>query len=144
MAGELGLGTRIRFLGDVPATAMPGLSRRAAVVVVPSVPSKGVEEATSISVLEAQACARPVIASSLGGLREIIVDGETGILFPPGDATALADAITHVLADAGDASRLGVTAAANVLQHHSHIAGALQYAEVYRALGVGGGPGQPG
>jgi glycosyltransferase involved in cell wall biosynthesis len=136
---ELGLEAHVRFLGDVSAAAMPGLCRRAALVVVPSVPSKGVEEATSIAVLEAQACARPVVASALGGLREIIVDGETGALFPPGDAAALAAAAARVLTDPGYAARLGAAAATHIREHHSHLAGARQYAEVYRTL-VGGGP----
>jgi glycosyltransferase involved in cell wall biosynthesis len=134
--GDLGVGSQVRLLGDVAATDMPGLTRRAALVIVPSVPSKGVEEATSISVLEAQACARPVVASRLGGLPEIVADGMTGLLFPPGDAAALATAVQRILAQPALAASLGAAAAAGVREHHSHVAGARRYAEVYRALGA--------
>ena len=53
------------------------------------------------SILEALACERPVVATSVGGIPEQIVDGETGLLTPPGDAGAMADAIASLLDDVG-------------------------------------------
>lgn len=58
-------------------------------------------------VIEAGAMARPVIASRLGGMTELVDDGRTGLLVPPGDADALADAITRVLGDPALARRMG-------------------------------------
>jgi glycosyltransferase involved in cell wall biosynthesis len=136
LIAELGVPDSVLLCGDVPAELMPAWCARAAVVVVPSVPSLGVEEATSISVLEAQACARPVVASALGGILEIVADGKSGLLFPPGDDTALAAAITRVLADPLLARALGEGASAEVFEHHSHVAGARAYAAVYEELGV--------
>jgi glycosyltransferase involved in cell wall biosynthesis len=133
---SLSLASSVRLLGTAPQSRMPGYVRRAAAVIVPSVPSKGVEEATSIAALEGQACARPVIASAIGGLREIVTDGVTGTLVPAGDAGALADAIARVLGDADFAARLGTAGAANVRDHHSHVAAARRYVEVYRAVGA--------
>lgn len=132
----LSLENFVSLPGAMTQARMPGCIRRAAAVIVPSVPSKGVEEATSIAALEGQACGRPVIASALGGLREIIEDGVTGLLVPAGRADSLADAIGRVLSDADLAARLGGAGAAHVRDHHSHVSAARRYADVYRAIGT--------
>jgi glycosyltransferase involved in cell wall biosynthesis len=59
------------------------------------------------AVLEAMACARPVVASAVGGIPEQVTEGETGFLTPPGDAEAMAAAIASVVADESLAQRLG-------------------------------------
>ena len=51
--------------------------------------------------------ARPVVATAVGGTPELVVDGETGLLVPPGDSAALAGAISGLLSDRELASRLG-------------------------------------
>jgi glycosyltransferase involved in cell wall biosynthesis len=58
-------------------------------------------------VIEAGAMAKPVVASRLGGVEELVDDGRTGLLVPPGDPAALADAIVRVLLDPGLARRMG-------------------------------------
>lgn len=58
-------------------------------------------------VIEAGAMAKPVVASRIGGVEELVVDSETGLLVPPGDAAALAQAMVSVLRDADLARRLG-------------------------------------
>ncbi|NOT34525.1 MAG: glycosyltransferase family 4 protein [Candidatus Eisenbacteria bacterium] len=123
-----------RLIGEAGLERMPGWIRRSDVVVVPSVPSKGVEEATSISAIEAQACGRPVVASAIGGLREIIRDGETGLLVPAGSAPALAEAVLRALREPGLATRLETAAALEVTSLRSHEAGAARYVEVYETL----------
>lgn len=62
-------------------------------VVIPSVTYKGLEEPLGITALEAMACGVPVIASKIGGLKEIIKDGYNGILIPEGDYIAITEAI---------------------------------------------------
>jgi glycosyltransferase involved in cell wall biosynthesis len=68
---------------------------RCSIAVAPSV----CPEAFGIVVLEAMACGRPVITSRTGGLSEIVVDGETGLLVPPGDSIALTTALKRLLTD---------------------------------------------
>lgn len=136
LVGRLDAGPVVRFLGGVPPERMPGWHRRADVVIVPSIPHKGIREATSISVLEAQACGRPVVASAVGGLLEIVSDGVDGRLVPPGDDEGLAEVIASLLADPEARDRLGGAAAARVRAEHSHLVGARSYAAIYRALGV--------
>jgi len=78
----------IRFLGDVEHDRMQDLYNSANIVVIPSL-----AEARSLSALEAMACEKPVIATRVGGMPEIVKDGFNGILVNPGDVGDLADAI---------------------------------------------------
>jgi glycosyltransferase involved in cell wall biosynthesis len=64
-------------------------------------------EGLPMSVLEAMAAGLPVVASAVGGVPELVVDGETGVLVPPGDSAALARALETVVADPGLRDRLG-------------------------------------
>ena len=128
-----GLENHVRFLGSVPTSQMPGWCARASVAIVPSVPSKGVEEATSISAIEGQACGLPVVASDLGGLREVVTHDVNGLLTPPGDARALADAVQHLLADPALAKRLGDGGAENVRSSHSLEVWTRRFEEVFQA-----------
>lgn len=100
-ASERGLEGRVRLLGrreDVPA-----LLHACDLAVVASIGSEGFSRAA----LEAMASARPVVATGVGALPEIVADGETGLLVPPGDVGALAGAIGRVLAEPEFAARLG-------------------------------------
>ncbi|HVD37634.1 MAG TPA: glycosyltransferase family 4 protein [Solirubrobacterales bacterium] len=60
--------------------------------------------------LEAAAAGKPIVASDIGGLRDIVVDGETGILVPPDDRPALVDGLTRLVGDAELRERMGVAA----------------------------------
>jgi glycosyltransferase involved in cell wall biosynthesis len=99
-ARELGLGDAVRFLGFV--SPIEAAIEDAAVVVVPSL-----GEGFGMVALEAMERARPVIASAVGGLPEIVADGETGIVVSPADAEALADAIVSLAADLPRAAAMG-------------------------------------
>lgn len=73
-------------------------------------------EGTPVSVIEAMAAGCPVVATRVGGVPDLITDGETGFLVPPSDAQALAAAILRVLRDQEAAGRMGRTARAFVRQ----------------------------
>jgi len=99
-AADLRIAHRVVFTGrreDVPA-----VTATLDVAVLPSY-----REAQGLSVLEAMALARPVVASNVGGIPEMIEDGVTGLLVPPRDAAALAAAIVRVLDDHPLADMLG-------------------------------------
>jgi glycosyltransferase involved in cell wall biosynthesis len=71
-------------------------------------------EGFGLVLLEAMAAGRPVVASAVGPIPEIVVDGVTGLLVPPGDAAALAAAITRLLTDPDLAAAFGRAGRARV------------------------------
>jgi starch synthase len=79
--------------------------RRCSVLALPSVDTtcygKPVEisELLGLALIEAMASGTPVVASRIGGVAEVVADGETGLLVPPGDVAALGDRLSTVLAD---------------------------------------------
>lgn len=133
-AAGLGIAERVHFLGSVPRPELLPLFSRAVAVLVPSVPVTGVVEATSLAVMEAMACGSVPIASAIGGLAELIADDETGLLVPPGDATALARAMTRVLTDAGVRNRLVATGTRKVETEYSNEAWLDRILGVYQSV----------
>lgn len=67
-----------------------------------------VSEATPMVILEAMACAKPVVATQVGGVPEVVTDGETGILVPPRDPEAIAEAVLHLLNHPKEAREMGL------------------------------------
>jgi glycosyltransferase involved in cell wall biosynthesis len=88
--------------GFVSPTELQRLYARAAVVACPSR-----REGFGVACLEAMAHARPVVATNVGGLRDLVVDGETGLVVPPRDSAALRVALDRLLVDKALRRRLG-------------------------------------
>ena len=112
LAAELGLGQAVRFLGRVEGVTAE--MEQAAAVVVPSL-----GEGFGMVALEAAERGRPVIASAVGGLPEIVDDGRTGVLVPRADASALAAAIVDLARDPARAAALGRAARERALAEFS-------------------------
>lgn len=112
-ADAVGLGDHVRFTGlthDVPSYL-----QAADLFVLPSR-----REGLPVALLEAMACGLPAIASRLPGSTEAIIDsGANGVLVPPGDVDALAEAIATLLADADARRRLGAAARATISQRYA-------------------------
>jgi glycosyltransferase involved in cell wall biosynthesis len=87
---------------------------------------------------EAMACGLPVVATTGGALPEVVEDGVTGILVPPGDAPALAEAMRTLMGDAELRRRMGQAGRERVLEKFSWRKAALETEAVYRE--VLGGP----
>lgn len=105
-ADRLGLGGHVEWRGHLERPAMERALEPAWVQSVPSV----WEEPFGMVAAEAMMRGTAVVASRSGGLTEFVLDGETGVTVPPGDAPALAEALAGVLADRGHAERLGASA----------------------------------
>ena len=99
--GELGLESRVRFDGPLPQAELAAAMARARLLALPSY-SEGLPKV----LVEAMLCGTPVLASAVDGIPEIVEDGVTGWLVPPGDVDALADKLLHALCEA-DVDRMG-------------------------------------
>jgi glycosyltransferase involved in cell wall biosynthesis len=108
LAGRLGVSDRVEFMGFLGEDAKIAMLQRAHVVVNPS--SK---EGWGVTVIEANACGTPVIASDVPGLRDAVVDGKTGFLVPFGDIEACAGRMLEVLEDHSLRERLSKAAIAH-------------------------------
>jgi spore coat protein SA len=87
-----------------------------------------------LAAIEAMASGTPVVASRLGGLAEVVVDGETGFLVEPGDSEELGARLEALLADSQLARRMGEAARRMVLERYTWDACARRCLEAYRQL----------
>ncbi len=119
-----GLAERVRFLGwqENLAAIMP----RWSVFALPSM-----DEGLPIVVLEAMASSLPVVASTCGGLPEVVEDGSTGWLVPPNDPEALAERLRRLLLNPEQRRAMGAAGRARVEQHFSLARMAAEIAHIY-------------
>ena len=106
-AAEMGLADRVALPGWVGAERVAELIAEADILVLPSF-----SENLPVSVIEAMAAGLAIVATPVGAVEDIIIDGKTGLLVPPGDVTALTDALTRLVNDAPLRAQLGATALA--------------------------------
>jgi len=115
LAGSLGIGARVHFLGPRPYPEVLGLMRKAAMLVLPSVRAgDGRVEGLGMVLLEAAATGVPSIGSRIGGIPEGVIDGETGFLAPERDEHALAERMATLLDDRDLRLAMGAKARAMV------------------------------
>jgi glycosyltransferase involved in cell wall biosynthesis len=104
-AAKEGIGHAVEFMGWVDPERVPALINRATLVVMPSR-----EDSLPLVALEAARMARPIVATRVGGLPEIVVHQETGLLVEKEDSNALADAISFLIDKPDAAVRMGKSA----------------------------------
>lgn len=124
LAVDLGLGENVTFLGR--RDDMPGVYASLDLVVLPSF-----LEAMPICLLEALAAERPVIATPVGSIPDIIIPGQTGVLVEPGNPDALATAILASLNDPERSQRMAVQGRMHVEQFYSDEVMAASYCALY-------------
>lgn len=128
-AAELGLDGRVRFLGSVPRETVLRLFRAADASVLPSA-----WENFPHTVVEALAVGCPVIATSVGGVPEVVRDGENGLLVVPNDAAALGEAIERFFTDAALRERLATAAPTSVAGYSEETVFSTIETELERAV----------
>jgi glycosyltransferase involved in cell wall biosynthesis len=84
--------------------------------------------------MEAMACGCCCIASNVGGNPELVTDGETGMLFPPGDAPALTRLLVSLIENGEERQRLADNAEASIRERFSTAAAARSMGEIYLSL----------
>jgi glycosyltransferase involved in cell wall biosynthesis len=97
-----------------------------------TLPSFG--EGVPTVLLEAAACARPIVTTNVAGCRDVVEDGVNGLLVPPNDAPALADALGKLIDDPALRSRMGAMGRQRVLEKYTNAIVNTATLEVYRAL----------
>jgi glycosyltransferase involved in cell wall biosynthesis len=129
-ARESGVHRRVHLLGlraDVPAVL-----EAADIFVLPSL-----SEGLPLALLEAMFAGRAIVASDVGDVRVALADGAAGIVVPPGDASAIADAIDRLLLDPDRARHLGAIAAQHARQEYDVSRMVDRYIDLYRSAIAG-------
>jgi glycosyltransferase involved in cell wall biosynthesis len=133
LSREIGVQDRVRFLG-LQSRVEPYM-QAADIFVCPSLWA----EAAGLVNLEAQACGLPVLASRVGGTPEYVMDGRTGVLFPPGDFEGLAIAVRRLLNKPECCQEMGREARALAVRQFSAAARLSDYLDLYRSNGPNDG-----
>jgi len=103
--GRLGLADSVRFSGSYPRSELPGIMLGTDIFVLPSL-----TEGLPLVIIEAMAYRRPIVATNVGGIPDLITDSVTGLLVPPADPETLTDALATLVEDPGRRRELGVAA----------------------------------
>lgn len=127
------LQSKIMMLGSVNPKNIIDLYKMADCSIVPSITVNGLQEATSISALEAMSCGLPTIASSIGGLVQLIKDDVNGCLVDEGNSVQIAKKLTKLVEDKNYYQELSKNARQFVVDKHSHIQGAKLYLREFNA-----------
>lgn len=124
----------VRFIGRVTNDSVPQYLRESDIYVLPSVPQGEAEETFSLSLIEAMACGKAVIATSIGGNKEILGNSkEIGVLVPPKDPDAIAMEVIRLLNDPARIKRMGENARNFVISSLTWNKVAASTVEVYRS-----------
>ena len=107
LAAKLGVEDTVSFVGYMQDVTQVAAAADVAVL-------SSDNEGTPVSLIEAAAAGRPAVATAVGGVPDVVADGKTGLLVPPGDHEALARAIRRLLEDPGMRKRMGGAARAHV------------------------------
>jgi glycosyltransferase involved in cell wall biosynthesis len=129
LAREQGLSAALTLTGAVAHDEVPAYLGAADVAAVTYHPETG-RYFSPLKLFEYLAAGLPVVAAKLGEIPHCVRAGETGLLYPPGDAQALADALAALLADRELAAALGRAGRAHVLRHHTWAANARALVEL--------------
>ena len=134
LARDRGLGSRVIFSGRVPHADVQRYYDLIDVLAYPRYRMRLTDIVTPLKPLEAMAQGRMLVASDVGGHRELIRHGETGILFPAGDAAALARAIETVFAQSADWPQMRMQARRFVETERTWARSVARYTKVYETV----------
>jgi glycosyltransferase involved in cell wall biosynthesis len=127
---DAGLTARIRFLGECKREQVAARLAAADVVVAPSVPtSNGRREGIPVVLMEAAASGKPIVASGISGIPELVEEGQQGYLVPPRDVAALTEALLRLARDASLRRELGTAGREKVLREFDLTSNAAELAD---------------
>lgn len=129
LVNAAGLQGEVRWLGEVKRDEVPQLISQATCVLVPSY-----FETFGLVILEAMQMERPVIASRVGGIPEVLLAPETGLLVPPRDPAALAEAMEQLLAQPERMVQMGIAGRERATQHFTIQKNGTEYETLYKQV----------
>jgi glycosyltransferase involved in cell wall biosynthesis len=129
LAAQLGIGDRVHFTGHVEGDAKTWLLQNTIATVMPSRQSEG----CPLVALESMAAGRPIVASRIPGLEDLVVPGRTGHLVSPGSPTELAEALRDTVVNAAKTTQMG-KAARTCAQQHDWPLIARRYCDLFEQL----------
>ena len=132
-----GLENRVVLHGAMKNDQVLSLYKTCNAAVVPSITVNGLQEATSISALEAMACSMPIVVSSIGGLRLLVEDGKTGFWANERDSQEIGSKLQWIFDHPGEATQIGANARQFVEKHHSHLSAAKSYLNIFSGNNTG-------
>jgi glycosyltransferase involved in cell wall biosynthesis len=128
LAKRLRISDRVFFMGAIPDSQLPSIYAISDVVTLPSVTRR---EAFGIVILEAMAASKPVVATAIPGVCDVIDNGRTGYLVPPADSNALASALDYLLENRAEARRMGEEGRITVRMHYDWQKVISMYLDLY-------------
>jgi len=132
---ERGLTEKVSFRGNLPIEAVRRLMADADILLHPSLtPDDGDREGIPNAVMEGQATGLPVVSTRHGGIPELVVDGETGLLVGEHETAALTDALRQLLTSKEKRLQLGAAGRERIVRGFSLEQQARRYLEIYREL----------
>lgn len=126
--------SRIRFVGVISHDKIALYYMMVDALLIPSITVHGIQEATSLAMLEGMACGKAVICSAIGGMREIIHNMKNGILIKEKQPSEIAKAIETLATNQALADSIGKEARSYVMQHHSYVEHAKKVLDIYRKV----------
>ncbi len=135
LAAKLGLAKAVHFLGWVAPDEVPAHLAAADIFVAPSKTGvDGSSEGQGLTIVEAQLAGVPVIATGIGGVVDLVEDGDTGVLVPPASPQNLAAAIVALCRDPALGARLAAKGRAHAEAHFTRAGTTASFGEVYNLL----------
>jgi glycosyltransferase involved in cell wall biosynthesis len=126
--------SRIHFAGTIPHDQIDQYYRMTDIILIPSITSHGVQEASSLAMLEGMACGKVVICSEIGGMREIIQSGKNGILTKEKEPAEIARAVETVMENRSLMAEIGKNARKCAAKNHSFVAHAKKVFNIYKNI----------
>jgi glycosyltransferase involved in cell wall biosynthesis len=130
---------RVVFAGTIPHDKISPYYMMADAILIPSVTTHEIQEASSLAMLEGMACGKVVICSNIGGMKEIIQNMNNGILTKEKDPQSIAEAIETIIDNPSLRPRIGAEAAEYAFQNHSFLVHARKVAQIYDGVLRGDG-----
>ncbi|WP_416729648.1 glycosyltransferase [Fictibacillus sp. JL2B1089] len=128
LSDDLSIGDHVKFTGKIPNTEVPKFINQMDIFTVPSRD----QESFGVAAVEAMACGVPVVVTNVGGLPEVVKEGDTGFIVPKEDPEKLATAINHLIENKEERKRMGKNGIVHVRKEYDWYENASRMEKLYQ------------